>query len=192
MVEKEVRKEKKNEKPTTIEEFIKKMRKQNEDSSTDEDVTSTQNMIADARARKGGNTVNKCDQCDFNTASKAMLRLHKRTIHRGREIVAKAPIANKDSIEEESEQSKLKTANKAPYITKRIKCDQCEKKFNKESRFRLHMKTVHKGIECDHCEKILITKTEMSEHKRSVHESLALEVVLNREPIMNNPIELIK
>ena len=40
----------------------------------------------------------------------------------------KAPIANKDSIDEESEQTKLKTANKKPYITKIIKCDQCEKK----------------------------------------------------------------
>ena len=41
----------------------------------------------------------------------------------------------------EKEDAQKKKTNK--YIHKRIKCQQCEKKFNKESTFNTHMKSYH-------------------------------------------------
>ena len=70
---------------TTVEDFIKQMRRntvKNVDDDVVEDVCSTQNMIDDARARKAGQRVQQCDQCEYNTASKAMLRMHRRTKHK--------------------------------------------------------------------------------------------------------------
>ena len=57
------------------------------ENETAEDVCSTQNMIEDARARKNGQIVQQCDQCEYKTASKAMLRMHKRTEHRETENI---------------------------------------------------------------------------------------------------------
>ena len=91
---------KESEKGTTVEEFIKKMRKQNEESINDneDDITSTQNMIEAARERKSSKNVKKCEQCEFNTASSAMLRVHVRTKHREGKVENKTPTATKVNI----------------------------------------------------------------------------------------------
>ena len=159
------------------------MRKQHEESNSPDDITSTQNMIEDARARKASKIDKKCDQCDFSTASKAMLRLHVRTKHRinekqreDREEVNTLS-ASKASTSDVSAENNL--TNAKTYIKKRIKCDHCDKKFNKQERFKLHMETVHKGSKrdkCDKCDKTFNNKNALREHEKTVHLELATDV----------------
>ena len=70
-----------------------------------------------------------------------MLRLHMRTKHRGTVNQKEVTGGDKIVIENRDEKRKKEKTNK--YIRKRIECQQCEKKFNKESRYIDHMKTVH-------------------------------------------------
>ena len=39
----------------------------------------------------------------------------------------------------------MKTIHKATRESKRLKCDKCEKKFNKKETFHKHVETVHKS-----------------------------------------------
>ena len=97
-------------------------------------------MIADARARKENRSVNKCDKCEFNTASITMLKRHKSTNHKEDEIQI---VDNRvENLTEEKKQTNVKT-----YISKRIQCDNCDKKFNKESTFKKHMDTAQVGMD---------------------------------------------
>ena len=115
--------------------------------AVEEDVCSTQNMIQDARARKRGNIHQQCDICEYSTASKAMLRVHRRTTHRKQVEQSleteKVPITNSDNTENENKEKESKKTSK--YIRKRKKCEQCDKQFNKESNLIAHMKSVHVG-----------------------------------------------
>jgi len=84
----------------------------------DEEITSTQNMIIDSRARRDQNgKEDKCKNCDFKTKSVTLLKQHMKISH----------------------QNKTTTS-------KRIHCNQCDKKFNKESTFEAHVKKDHKGV----------------------------------------------
>ena len=81
----------------------------------DEDITSTQNMINDSRARKDQKgKASKCENCDFKTTSVTILKQHVKRVHL------------------------VKTTN-----SKRIYCNKCDKKFNKESTYKAHMKKAH-------------------------------------------------
>ena len=113
---------------------------------TIEDVCSTQNMIEDARARKKGQKIQQCDQCEYKTGSNAMLRVHKRTKHKDIEGLEQNENSVEDRMTNENsvENRKLhKQINK--YISKRRKCELCEKKFNKEATYNKHMNTIHEG-----------------------------------------------
>ena len=141
--------------------------------------------------------IQNCDQCDFNTASKAMLRVHKRTMHRKTENkkqdieVDITPSATNDSTNYENKENNVKTAKK--YVRKRIHCNQCDKKFNKESKFTTHMKTVHesnKRVECNQCDKHFNNQNAFREHMKT--EDQAKDVGLNKEITLNNSSEQIK
>ena len=137
---------------TTVEDFIKQMMRntvKNVDDDVVEDVCSTQNMIGDARARKDGQRVQQCDQCEYNTASKAMLRMHRRTKHKEVEHETQKEVIVGDKVLNENIEEKRKKEKTIKYIRKRIECQQCEKKFNKASRYNEHKKTFHEGMAKD-------------------------------------------
>ena len=142
---------------TTVADFINQMRRTTEtklDNAEDDDVCSTQNMIEDARERRRGETEQKCDMCTYTTASKAMLRVHRRTKHREslKEKQHKEDsTGDKESMENSEEKRNCddKSLKATKYTKKRIQCEKCDKKFNKESRFKSHMKTVHEGLASD-------------------------------------------
>ena len=106
---------------------------------TVEDVCSTQNMIEDARARKSGQSGQQCDQCEYQTASKAMLRMHKRNKHKVVENETGVIVDQNMRKEDSTEKTKK-------YVSKRIKCEHCDRRFNKESRYQKHNKTDHVGL----------------------------------------------
>ena len=122
-----------------------------------------------------------------------MLRLHARTNHRITEKQREDSeeenklSASKDSTSEVSAENNLTSAK--TYIKKRIQCDHCDKKFNKQERFKLHMETVHKGSkrdECDNCDKTYNSKNALREHKKTVHVQLATYGGSNKESNTNN------
>ena len=80
-----------------------------------EDITSTQNMIMDSRARRDKQD-STCEKCKFNTTSAAILKQHMKNCIKETKIIIKS---------------------------KRIQCLKCDKKFNKESTHKTHMKAVH-------------------------------------------------
>lgn len=87
------------------------------ENDTIDDITSTQNMIQDSRARrqlKGKNII--CEKCEFTTRSMTLLNTHMKQCSK-------------------TVKNNMKS--------KRIHCNNCDKKFNKEATFRTHMKNIH-------------------------------------------------
>ena len=80
-----------------------------------------------------------------------MLRVHKRNAHsETKDAISKVdkdPIDDNDMDGKEKNENDKKKPNK--YIRKRIKCNQCDKQFNKESRYQAHKQTVHVGKSID-------------------------------------------
>ena len=131
------KKENQNQNEPTIVDFIKRMRSENEGTkNTDEvsdDITSTQNMIIDARARKQSKDVSlKCDNCKFETRSITLFKKHTNGCTKTLE----------NELENETTKKK----------SKRIHCDKCIKKFNKESTYKSHMKNTH-GVPAEESQK---------------------------------------
>ena len=132
-----------NENTPTIIEFIKKMRLEcekkkretviltiNTEGVEDEDITSTQNMLNDSRKRRNqkGNQ-SKCVNCVFKTGSLAILKQHMKTCQ-----IEKA--------NDNKENDTVETTNKINN-SKRIHCKKCDKKFNKEKTYKIHMNNFH-------------------------------------------------
>ena len=120
-------------------------------------MLSTQENIEDARERRnlrlrGRKELFQCDNCQFESGSKTLLTKHVNTTH-------------KDMIVDMQEMRKrfacdvcgFKTTSKTTLTmhtasnhkaiqkgSKRIKCSQCNKQFNKESTYKQHMNKQHK------------------------------------------------
>ena len=123
-----------------LEESLKTHIESVHENETVEDVCSTQNMIEDARARKGGQKTQQCDQCEYKTSSKAMLSRHKRNEYV--ELENETEVKVVQNIASEIQKTKK-------YVSKRIKCYACDKKFNKESTYLKHRNTDHVGLTKD-------------------------------------------
>ena len=110
----------------------------------DEWQISTQEMIIDSRERRKlvllGQEKIKCDHCEWSTGSKTLLNRHMKN-HKDQQRPLGTPAS--DATNENKEDKSPSKENKRKYIQKRIKCEKCEKKFNKESRFKIHMESVH-------------------------------------------------
>ena len=110
---------------------------------------STQEFINDSRERRklgtSGKTKLKCDHCEWSTGSKTLLKRHLLNTHETK--ITETPKEN---------------TNNKKYISKRIKCEQCDKKFNKEATFTKHMESVHKKVN------ILLNKVTLPDKKRSL------------------------
>ena len=129
---------------------------------------STQEIIEDSRIRRQLQKSNKeiklkCNQCEWTSTSKSLLNRHiviSHTIILGPgsplAIAATDNSSDKTDVEEnleniamttsEKEPLKAHKQKKRPYESKRIKCEHCDKKFNKKERHSIHMKSVHNEI----------------------------------------------
>ena len=151
-----------------ISDFLKEMRRKaeakaaNKNRDEEDPMPATQEMIEDARDRrtlkKNGKSYHECEMCPYKSESKSMIIRHMKT-HQSTSIQDKVGKSkNNDNTEtrnmeaiaqfnsqtcEQSHQNKTETKmNKK--VSKRIKCEKCEQKFNKKERFEDHMKKVHK------------------------------------------------
>ena len=126
---------------------------------------STQEMIQDARERrKTKMTVFHCEQCDYTSSSKTLLKRHTDHNHN---YTIETPTRNmrkrfncekcdfnstqeydltkhKNTTHVHRKNILKEKVNKSGNITKRIHCSYCDKKFNKKETFEKHMNTFHR------------------------------------------------
>ena len=96
------------------------------------DITSTQNMIHDSRVRRNLNGKEiHCENCDFTSKSMTLLTLHTNGCMKHKETLFKK--------QNKTKENQGINANKG----KRIHCEKCEKKFNKEQTYEAHIKKYH-------------------------------------------------
>ena len=176
---------KKNNIEVNIGDFLKEMRKKNEEKelnkekeviencvSEEEPIPSTQDIIEDSRERRTlkekGKTHLECEMCPYKSQSKYIMKRHIKTRH---EEGNETRVENKAEKEGTSTQDEVFKSNpgtgiieeRAPsntlennevvaskevksnkYIPKRIACELCDKKFNKNDTFKKHMEKIHK------------------------------------------------
>ena len=104
-----------------------------------------------------------CDQCNYKAATKSNLIVHEKTVHEKMKfhcyqcnytattktnliehVESNHNHKNMVNIEADNKTDKTDTTVKKTYISKRIKCKICVKKFNKEETYLKHMKQDHK------------------------------------------------
>ena len=78
-----------------------------------------------------------CGKCDYNTTTKENLTVHIKNAHQN--------AGGLEPVQIEIEAEK-KIMGKKSYVSKRIKCEFCQAKFNKKETHLSHMKEVHAGI----------------------------------------------
>ena len=147
----------------------------------DDPLISTQEMIADARARREC-TVKEfyCEQCEFKSSSKTLLNKHATINHKDKAI------------------NSLK-------MRKRFSCDNCEYKTTNENSLKAHVKTNHtkenyqskilvekvksKRIHCNICDKNFNKPDTFNKHMKSAHNEHKkpnIQQVAGRSNSMNN------
>ena len=80
-----------------------------------------------------------CEQCDYVSVSPTLLKEHTQSVH-------KKNCDRDDKQVVESASQTQHTESKRAYKSKRIKCDHCNKKFNKSEIFIKHLKEAHQEI----------------------------------------------
>ena len=78
-----------------------------------------------------------CDKCDYITTTQDSLNVHRQSVHPNEKAGGQKPV----EIEAEK-----KISGKKTYVSKRIKCELCQAKFNKKETHSKHMKEVHSRI----------------------------------------------
>ena len=90
----------------------------------------TQEIFQDSRARREKNAIQFT--CGFRSGSETLLKRHKDLNHKENKAVTQPINSNSNA-----------TTGKT-YISKRLKCEYCDKKFNKIETFEKHKKLIHK------------------------------------------------
>ena len=108
-----------------------------------------------------------CKQCDFRTTSKDMLKRHTETVH------YKCNKCDFQATNTDSLMKHKKSYHEGSRIKmgpKRMHCALCEKKFNKVETFKQHQRT-HHNI-CNICGKTFQSTQELKIHTRSDHKEI--------------------
>ena len=144
-----------------IRDFLKEMRRKNEvkeatEKRVEDPMPSTQEIIEDARERrimnKKGKTHLECEMCPFKSESKYIMKRHIKT-HQSTSIQDEVFKSNPGtgtieartpSNTEPGENAYKSTSKVSRKVTKRIQCEKCDKKVNKEETFNVHMEKFHK------------------------------------------------
>ena len=84
-----------------------------------------------------------CNKCDWSTGSKTLLKKHMLRDHEDSQETPNLTTTVKETQIADENSEILPKETKKKYIPKRIKCEKCDKKFNKNARFILHMESVH-------------------------------------------------
>ena len=138
---------------------------ENNTNESDEWQISTQETIEDSRTRRklatlGKDATLKCSQCEWSTKSKTLLKRHIVRDHVDIHRTVKNPtLATSTKTPEKNPEKETQIKDNPPknkkipsketgkkYVSKRIKCEKCDKKFNKISTFNRHMEEDHKEV----------------------------------------------
>ena len=169
-----------------ISDFIKEMRRKNEvikqsqrvTNEDEDDVTSTQMMMDDTRARRELKTKEsedkfKCDMCDFKSGSKNLMNRHKKN----HQSTKRDPhIWTEKEVLESTSQPEITGTRALPTIRLAEKetcfaCDQCEVRTLQKDQMEQHIKSVHVKTKytCKQCEFTSELKDQLEQHIKSMH-----------------------
>ena len=81
----------------------------------------------------------KCNQCDHKAITKQDLNKHIDLTHIDNNI-------NNNENDNDDEKIPSKNRRSQKYISKRIKCQKCDKKFNKKETYQKHVNKIHGGM----------------------------------------------
>ena len=90
-----------------------------------------------------------CNECTKTFTKLFNLKIHIKADHSSQTNKDESPLkstTNSPIIEEKEKESvkvKETKVKKKPYVHKRLKCEYCDKKFNKKERYEKHMESVH-------------------------------------------------
>ena len=124
----------------------------------EDDLTATQGMIEDSRARRelGKATLKtqfECEMCPYRSGSKNLMGRHKKT---HQEI--------------------------------RFTCDKCEFRSGQKSKLEEHVKSVHEKNKyaCEQCEYMSEQKDDVKRHREMIHETKRVETSIQGEVFESN------
>ena len=134
-----------------ISDFLKEMRRKNAEKEKaeaerndelEDNLTSTQNMMEDARARRDCMTEGrfKCKMCEFKSGSKNTMNRHKKT-HQSEERVYPCDQCEYTS----NNKHEIKTHVESVHEKEVYACEQCEYKSLTNENLKTHIESVHKG-----------------------------------------------
>ena len=189
---------------TNILDFLKEMRRRNdvrkESVSVENEVTATQEMIDDSRARRElakttSKTQFECEMCPFKSGSKNLMERHKKTHQSYAVSFDKETQFTCDKCEFTTEQKRnleehIKSIHEqTDYVGEtQFACDQCEFTTEQKGKLAEHIKSIHDKNEfpCKQCEFKSKLKDDVVKHVESVHESKSNETRIQDEVLESN------
>ena len=168
----------------------------------EEDISSTQNMIKDARARRNQkDKIFKCEICEFKSGSKTLMNRHKESIHKETRYQCEHCDHNATS------KTNLKEHMESIHEGNQNDCNQCDYKATTKDTIKQHTESVHKEnqnqsnnnienvvensvtknrksnhkyvpkrIQCPECEKKFNKKETFMNHKQKYHKEAITEI----------------
>ena len=149
--------------PLSIKYFLRNIRIENErnqstseanaENNIDENIISTQKMIDEARERRKNKGFIKCDKCEYKSGSKIIMDKHNQDNHTNQ---------TENNQDELKRNTKSKSTTKLINVknkSKRIYCNMCDRKFNKNETYQNHIKTEH-GTENKNNRKVTSTSSQ--------------------------------
>ena len=118
-------------------------------------------MILDARARRENKVKEfQCKKCEFKSSSDTLMKRHTKNTHESKTIfeevttnirkrftckICQFKTTNENTLKAYKEKIHQNKNSGEKANSKRIHCDNCNKKFNKAETFERHMKIEHKA-----------------------------------------------
>ena len=109
----------------------------------------------------------KCEHCDKLFPINSSLNYHKKLYHSKENVLSKCDICDKVFKNARVLGSHINQDHIAKYKEKKLKCDNCDRKFAFPSLLKVHSKTCQKDrakIKCEKCDKVYPFKSHFKKH----------------------------
>merc|ERR1712062_57961 len=116
------------------------------------------------------------ENCDVSNIDPEVIKISKKERRAADNQLKKKRMKNVKPASKDEKRKKYEKLVRDP-LTKRFKCNQCQKDFSSKENLIEHVEGVHEGVEfqCDQCSKTYTYRNGLHDHIQSVHQGVTFK-----------------